>query len=648
MQVTDTPLPSKQKILETLSWLIFGTSCWVCALLFIELTPKDSSHGSSIRLAYTVAYFAVWCGLFLHINRALPLTLQCVYRWRYEDAPLGITKAWKNQIEEISFVFFMCSVHAVVLATTTALHVVRYWLKVPDLIGFLITTAWVAALVLSIVFVIRVPKNFSRIFEHFRFLRRQLAICEFFEPRSFHELWNPLGLKIATKPIFAPKDGFIVGGRTWSYPALTKNAIVFGSIGTGKTVCVMNCLLEQMIISHSQSAPIGGLILDYKGEFLGKLRSLCAKHGRSHDLLVLSAESDVCWNPLDTNESASEVAARFVATMKSLGQKDQQTPFFTDQAETFLEHAIHLLRVTRSDVRRITPMSVHRLANDFAFLDAQVEQLQIRNDHDSPDSSTARCRQYFQAEFFQLPVETRQSVIATLNNMLNPLCNELVTPVMCHGRPISLDAATLGSKLIYLDLPQSKVPRAGRILGVLLKLAYYAQVQRKPLDCRKYSFLFADEFQEFYTSDPEMGDTRFYCLSRQYDHINIVATQNINNLRMRGERAEAVMSFLANVKTKIFLQNSDKDTNEYASQLFGQYVAELGGGHMAGQAQLMANVRPEDFLFLQKPEHGRWNYCEYFVLDESAAKVNIGNRLFHWPVHEIRKENSSQSVTLGR
>ncbi len=633
--MNETKVPSRTSILEAFSWLLFGIICWVCVVVYIELAPKSGDSRNTLRLVYLIAYFTGLTGLCKHVHSALPSLLDSVYRWRYEDAPLGITKAWKNQTEEISFVLLVFCFHCIVLSAATATYLLGYWFHYPSFLSLIVTIAWLTAMGMMIVFLLRVPKNFNRIFEQYRFLRRQLATCDFFEPRFISELWNPLPIGSVRRFLSAPHDGFVAGNRPWRFPLLTKNMIVFGSIGTGKTVCVMNAILDNLIASRRQPKPLGGLILDYKGEFMEKTRRLCRQHGRENDLIILSAGSHFSWNPIGGTESASEIAARFVATMKALGQKDSQTSFFAEQSETFLEHAVTLLRLTSDSSDQINITRVHRIANDHDYLDSLVACLPQQTANDSPSSALSRCRQYFQSEFFQLPQETRQSVVATLNNMLNPLCNELVAPLLSGAHPLSLADATMGSKIVYLDLPQSKVPKAGRILGLLLKLAYYAEVQRKPLDSRQYSFFFADEFQEFFTGDAEMGDTRFYCVSRQYDHINVVATQNINNFRMRGDKTETVMSFLSNIKTKIFLQNSDKDTNDYASQLFGEYVAELGGGHMGGHAQLLHNVRPEDFVSLQKPDSGVCDFTECYLLDESTSKVDVANRMFRWPVHVV-------------
>jgi len=234
-----------------------------------------------------------------------------------------------------------------------------------------------------------------------------------------------------------------------------------------------------------------------------------------------------------------------------------------------------------------------------------------------------------------LPDDTRNSVIGTLNNMLNPLCVRNVASIIDGKTTVSLGDAANNSKIIYLNLPQAKAPKAGRILGLLLKLSFFAEVRKKNLRTGKYSFFFADEFQEFFTSDQESSDTRFFAVSREFDHCNIVATQNLNNFTMQGDKKDAVMSLLANIKNKIFLQNSDQQTNAYASELFGRHVEELGGGHIGAHAHVVPNLSPGDFVKLRTPEKGKCDYCDSFMLIESGFQVDVANRANRWPIATV-------------
>ena len=252
---------------------------------------------------------------------------------------------------------------------------------------------------------------------------------------------------------------------------MTQNVIALGSIGTGKTLCVMNAMLERFIESARTGRPMGGLILDYKGDFRDKVLKLCRKHGREKDLIVLSLDADNVWNPLESDEEASEIASRFVASMKALGQRDSNTSFFFQQAECFIENAITLLRLT-GEARTPTVFDIHRLANEFEYLSERIEQLPAPCGAIRYDDLQQRCRSYFVSEFYSLPEETRHSVIATINNLLNPICSGKVGKLTQGISTVNLREAVANSKIVYLNLPSAISPKAGKVLGVLMKLAF--------------------------------------------------------------------------------------------------------------------------------------------------------------------------------
>src|SRR5204863_519108 len=106
-----------------------------------------------------------------------------------------------------------------------------------------------------------------------------------------------------------------------------------------------------------------------------------------------------------------------------------------------------------------------------------------------------------------------------------------------------------------------------------LKHDYYRQVLLR-LDKKRPSLFFCDEFQTFFTSDAGRGDGPFFSRSRQSFHANVVATQNYGGLLAEASKPEIVRNFMGNCAIKLFLRNTDGETNELASkEVFGEYSA---------------------------------------------------------------------------
>ena len=93
----------------------------------------------------------------------------------------------------------------------------------------------------------------------------------------------------------------------------------------------------------------------------------------------------------------------------------------------------------------------------------------------------------------------------------------------------------------------------------------------------------------------------------------VCLTQNILNLSEElGEQqpGSKTKAFLGNLMLKIFHQQNDPDTNQYAAELIGKryryldsFNSDSGGGASFGAAQqLVYNVEPISFSELTKPD----------------------------------------------
>ena len=171
---------------------------------------------------------------------------------------------------------------------------------------------------------------------------------------------------------------FRAGGLEWSWDDFQKNAIVFGQTGSGKTVTVLNALLDGLLScadGRVGTSAAAALILDPKGDYRDKIGVLCARLGRSGDLLVLDPsrpDSSVRWNPFDGPDDSLEISERFAGVLQLLGMKNTQDTFWIDSARTFLRHAVGLLRATEPPEAPPSFAGINELATQPMLLEARL------------------------------------------------------------------------------------------------------------------------------------------------------------------------------------------------------------------------------------------------------------------------------------
>lgn len=423
----------------------------------------------------------------------------------------------------------------------------------------------------------------------------------------------------------AGSEGFTAGGFAWALDDFFKNALVLGQTGSGKTVCVLNSLLEGMLASTKGARlPIAGLVIDAKGDYRAKLERLCARYGRSADLIVFdpAAWSDhsrtirsLAWNPLDCTDDELEIASRLVAAMKVLGLKASET-FFLDSAKTFLQHAIVLLRAAFPD----TPPALHDLhrlatepvAESGTHYDECCAMVEAQHPHmlQLPGNVLAAIG-YFENEFRPMPDRQRGGVIGTLTQLLGEFGIEPIRSIVSGPSTIRIPDAIDQGKLLYIDMPLAARPRQSLIINTLIKLEYQNTILQRVRKERP-SFFLCDEFQAFYTSGEGKGDSDFFERSRESRHANIVAAQNTSSFYKKTSNKDDVKNFFGNCAVKIFLRNTEPETKKWAAELFGDVemlhvvpseIAAMNGLHRthtsySRQARLVKAVPPETFAEL--------------------------------------------------
>ena len=133
--------------------------------------------------------------------------------------------------------------------------------------------------------------------------------------------------------------------------------IIFGAIGSGKTSGCMYPFAEQILAyrANDRERRAGGLFLEVKGDFCGKVRRILEQHGRGEDYLEVSLDSCYRYNPLYNDLDAYALAYGIASLLNNLFGKGKE-PFW-QQAYTNLVKFVILPHNVLYDYIRTVPLA---------------------------------------------------------------------------------------------------------------------------------------------------------------------------------------------------------------------------------------------------------------------------------------------------
>ncbi len=151
---------------------------------------------------------------------------------------------------------------------------------------------------------------------------------------------------------------------------------IIGAVGSGKTAAAMYPFAEQ-ILAYRADDPnrrVGGLILEVKGDFCGKVREILKRYGRGEDYIEISLESEYRYNPLHNDLDAYALAYNIASLLNNLFGRGKE-PFW-QQAYTNLVKFIILLHKVAFDY--VTLFDVYECAINPDLLESRIKEARRR------------------------------------------------------------------------------------------------------------------------------------------------------------------------------------------------------------------------------------------------------------------------------
>jgi hypothetical protein len=304
--------------------------------------PEDQSE-HTLRLVLTLLFFGALSSFFWSFAQPLRDYMKSHYEYRLRHAHPDIQHYGKTFAYRLG-AYLTEHVYLIeLLIIITMFRVLSLWpeFDIPLRVSSILALSWwISLFAIPIYFVIKLDELKNIIYYNDK-LKENISITDTQIKSGTEETTPSLQILGSGK--------FIAGGFEWRLEDFYTNCITFGGIGTGKTLCVLNTLLEG-ILASTKDMPPSGLILDPKGDFYSKIKTVCQKQGRLKDLVILDPDKpkqSFRWNPFDNDEDALENAENFITTLETTEDSDKETEkFFPQQAKVFIRHAIALVRGT--------------------------------------------------------------------------------------------------------------------------------------------------------------------------------------------------------------------------------------------------------------------------------------------------------------
>ena len=455
---------------------------------------------------------------------------------------------------------------------------------------------------------------------------------------------------IATPPLLAgwPDTRGLValGSDLWRIKDACEGTAILGGTGSGKTSGSGRAIARSFL-----GAGFGGLVLCAKTDEPALWEGYLRECGREHDLVRFGSGSEWTFNFLGYESQRAGAGAgltenlvNLFAEVSSIGSGEARTrggdPFWERAMRSLVRNCVDLLLMAGApvslhamfDVVRSAPAEAHQAASaawrENSACWTLLEAARVRAGGAKWEIDCREVAGFWLAQFPSLGERTRGSIVAMFSTLAEGLMRGKMRELFCAGTSL-VPEDVLAGKIVVVDLPVKEWSEVGRMAAVLWKYCLQKAVERRTDNFGgggRPVFIWADECQHF----ASRYDPMFQATARSSRAATVYLTQNYPSLLSAlgggSEGHTAADALLGNLGTKILHANSDRDTNQWASDLIGKRLGllrSLGAGSslsLGAQSSLgLSNslgrnesmdyeIQPMEFSTLRKggPELGHW------------------------------------------
>jgi hypothetical protein len=386
-----------------------------------------------------------------------------------------------------------------------------------------------------------------------------------------------------------------MGRDMWRIKDACEGTIIFGGTGSGKTSGSGRILARSFL-----AAGFGGLVLCAKPDEPALWKGYASETGRASDLVMFGDGEPWSFNFMNYESLRSGSGAGLTENLvtlfmevSSIGSGDARSrggdPFWERAMRSLIRNCVDVLVMAGEpvslhamfDVVRSAPADQASAASpDWKLKSGCWQRLEAAGERALGTTWEVDCREvagYWLGHFPTLGEKTRGSIVAMFSTLAEGLMRGKMRELFCEATTLCPEDV-IGGKVVVVNLPVKEWSEVGRMAAVLWKYCLQKSVERRT-DNRdgqgRPLFIWADECQHF----TSRYDPLFQATARSSRAASVYLTQNYPSLSATlgaGPEGKAMTdSLLGNMGTKIFHANSDRETNQLASELVGKRLQTL-------------------------------------------------------------------------
>lgn len=381
---------------------------------------------------------------------------------------------------------------------------------------------------------------------------------------------------------------------------LFQNILITGSIGSGKTSSAVYQISKKLLkfgicSSNNNSKKIGMLVLDVKGNYYDFIKKECKYIGREEDLIEISLNSDIYYNPLDKKEYSPKIIASRLKYILLLFSPNNSESFWIDKAETVIAEVIKYIRIYNDgyvnfdELNKIISNEEYYLETKNKLIDILKSKMNESNESKIIENAKEKIEiqriiydlntfiNFYEKEFVKLDSRTKNIIKAEISRITNLFITDY--KINKHFSPKKEEINFNGfeelikeGKIVVLNMNISEYGDISKVIACYLKLDFQSEVLKQlgrggP---KRITAFISDEYQEYVTKN----DANFYSQSREAMCINVISTQSFTSIKNALKEENTSNVIIQSLVNKICFRTDDEYTIEKMQKLIGKEEKE--------------------------------------------------------------------------